>query len=109
MPTNEKLRPDEASEKLYSAILSLRSAEECRSFFSDLLTPQELLTLAQRLEVAQMLCDGCTYEKIRTRVSASSSTITRVSTELQYGAGGYRLVLDRLAQMGADEENIKKE
>ena len=43
-----------------------------------------------------MLSEGKTYEAIRAEISTSSSTITRVNTELRYGSGGYRLVLDRL-------------
>lgn len=97
MQTSNRTTPDDAEERLYSAILSLRDREECRRFLKDLLTPQEISTLAQRLQVAQMLCDGCTYEKIRAEVSVSSCTITRISTELQYGTGGYRTVLERVA------------
>ena len=41
--------------------------------------------------------NGETYEKIRSQASVSSSTITRISTELQYGSGGYRAVLGRLS------------
>lgn len=98
MPTRDRNKPSEASERLYGAMLSLRDEEECRRFFSDLLTPQELSTLALRLQVAQMLSEGYTYEKIRAQVSTSSCTITRISTELQYGTGGYRMVLERLAR-----------
>lgn len=110
MPKADRNAPgvtNEAVEMLCEAFLSLRDGEECRSFFRDLLTPQELSTLAQRLQVARMLCEGCTYDSIRAQIATSSCTITRVSTELQYGAGGYRMVLARLAQR--DEAESKKE
>lgn len=87
---------NENMEELFEAILSLRDVEECRAFFSDLCTMQELVLLSQRLQVAKLLLAGETYEKIRSQVSVSSSTITRISTELQYGSGGYRAVLSRL-------------
>ena len=67
-------------------------------FFGDLLTIQELSAFAQRLQVARMLSEGKTYETIRAEIATSSSTITRVNTELRYGSGGYKLVLDRLSQ-----------
>ena len=35
---------------------------------------------------------------VRSQVPVSSSTITRINTELRYGSGGYEMVLDRLAQ-----------
>lgn len=83
---------------LFHAILSLQDVEECYRFFGDLLTVQELAAFAQRLQVAGMLSDGKTYETIRAEIATSSSTITRVNTELRYGSGGYKMVLDRLAQ-----------
>ena len=86
----------EAIDSLFQAILSLQDIGECYTFFSDLFTVQELTSFAQRLQVAQLLSEGCTYKMVRDQVPASSSTITRVNTELRYGSGGYQMVLDRL-------------
>jgi len=83
-------------DELFRGILTLNNVEECYTFFSDLLTIQELTAFSQRLQVARLLDEGHTYDAIRKRVSVSSSTITRINTELQYGAGGYRAVLERL-------------
>lgn len=88
----------ESIDILFHAILSLQNVEECYRFFGDLLTVQELSAFAQRLQVAQMLSDGMTYESIRGEISTSSSTITRVNTELRYGSGGYQMVLERLKE-----------
>ena len=82
----------EATDELFRGILSLRDVEECYLFFGDLFTVQELAAFSQRLQVARMLSEGKTYEAIRAEISTS----TRVNTELRYGSGGYRLVLDRL-------------
>ena len=87
---------NDSIDQLFRGILALRDEEECYRFFGDLLTVQELSAFAQRLQVARMLSEGKTYEAIRAEISTSSSTITRVNTELRYGSGGYRLVLDRL-------------
>ncbi len=86
----------ESIDQLFHAILSLQDLDECYRFFGDLLTVQELSAFAQRLQVAGMLSDGKTYEAIRAEIATSSSTITRVNTELRYGSGGYRMVLERL-------------
>lgn len=86
---------------LLQVILSLKDIEECRAFFCDLCTMQELMSFAQRVQVAKRLLAGDTYDAIRGQVPVSSATITRVNTALQYGSGGYRAVLGRLAQ--ADE------
>lgn len=94
MPINEKLR-DEMTDKLFEAILSLSSVEECYQFFEDIATIGEIKALAQRLEVAKMLDAGMTYEDIVASTGASTATISRVKKCLNYGADGYRLVLER--------------
>lgn len=87
---------NDSIDQLFRAILSLQDLDECYCFFGDLLTVQELSAFAQRLQVARMLSEGKTYETIRGEIATSSSTITRVNTELRYGSGGYQMVLDRL-------------
>lgn len=98
-----KVKRSQEADELFQAMLTLNSVDECYTFFSDLLTVQELKALSQRLLVARMLADGSTYEAIRQQVPASSSTITRINTELRYGSGGYQMVLDRLAQDGGQQ------
>ena len=51
---NKKLQTA-AVDQLFDAILSLENKEECYSFFEDLCTINELLSLSQRYEVASML------------------------------------------------------
>ena len=66
---------------------------------------QELSAFALRLRVARILTEGCTCDRIHERCAVSSGTITRINTELQYGAGGYHLVLKQLneaREAGAD-------
>ena len=57
---NKKIRTD-AVDHLFEAILCLQNKEECYSFFEDLCTVNELLSLSQRFEVASMLRDKKTY------------------------------------------------
>jgi len=95
MPRIRNDRSD-SIDTLFRAILSLQSVEECYCFFGALLTVPALASFAQRLQVARMLSDGMTYESIRSEIATSSSTITRVNTELRYGSGGYKMVLERL-------------
>lgn len=95
MPMNEKLR-DETTDRLFQAILTLRSVEECYRFFEDIATISEIKALAQRLEVAKLLDAGMTYEDIVAATGASTATISRVKKCLHYGADGYRLALERL-------------
>ena len=95
MSVNEKLR-NRLNDQLFEAILSLNSMEECYEFFEDICTVNELRSLAQRLEVARMLKEGVSYEKIVAVTGASTATISRVKRCLVYGADGYKKILARL-------------
>lgn len=92
---NNKLK-DEYTDKLFEAILELRSLEECYNFFEDLGTISEIKAFAQRFAVARMLTEKKTYKEIHEKTGASEATISRVNRSLNYGADGYRLILDRL-------------
>ena len=90
-------RTDENLKLLYKAVLTLETESECAAFFEDLCTPQELSAIAQRLNVASMLTDGCVYNKIVEATGASTATISRVNKTLNYqAAGGYKVVFDRM-------------
>ena len=82
--------------KLYSAIKALKTEDECSAFFDDICTVQEIEALAQRLEVACQLLEGKSYVDINKSTGASTATICRVSKCLNYGAGGYKTVIDRM-------------
>ena len=94
---NSKLK-NEAVDALFEAILTLKSVEECYTFFEDACTINELLSLSQRFEVAKMLRAGCTYLEIAEKTGASTATISRVNRCLNYGNDGYDLVLERLKE-----------
>lgn len=87
---------NEAVDSLFDAILTLESKEECYSFFEDLCTVNELLSLSQRFEVASMLRDKRTYLEIAEKTGASTATISRVNRSLNYGSDGYELVFNRM-------------
>ena len=86
---------NEQTDTVSRAFLSLSSIEECYELFEDLLTIKELQSLSQRLEVARLLNAGATFSEIVEETGASTATIGRVNRALNYGAGGYKLVLGR--------------
>ena len=51
----------EAIDLLFDAILTLENREECYTFFEDVCTINELLSLTQRFEVAKMLREQSSY------------------------------------------------
>ena len=79
----------EAVDHLFDAILCLQNREECYTFFEDVCTVNELLSLSQRFEVAGMLRDQKTYLDIAEKTGASTATISRVNRSLNYGNDGY--------------------
>lgn len=83
-------------DELFDAILSLKNKEECYRFFEDLCTIKEIQSIAQRLEVAKLLTLKKTYAEIENKTGASTATISRVNRSLNYGAEGYKIVLERM-------------
>ena len=101
---NKKLH-SEAVDQLFEAILCLKNKEECYTFFEDVCTINELLSLSQRFEVAKMLREKRTYLEISEKTGASTATISRVNKCLVYGSDGYRKMLDRLKEDETAEES----
>ena len=91
----ESKMKSEATDHLFRAILSQKTEEECYRFFDDLCTFGEILAMTQRYQVAEELYNGKTFSAISEKIGVSSTTITRVNRCLNYGADGYRTVLDR--------------
>ncbi len=83
------------SEELYTAILSLKTLDESKRFFRDLLTEEEIEEFSKRWQVARMLDEGIPYTTIQEKTGLSSTTVARISRWLKKGTEGYRLVLDR--------------
>jgi TrpR-related protein YerC/YecD len=83
---------------LFEAILTLKTVEECYTFFEDACTIKEIMEISQRLKAARMLRDGVNYVDISKETGMSTATISRVNKCLEYGNGGYNTVLDRLEE-----------
>ena len=100
---SKKLRT-EAVDHLFDAILSLQNKEECYTFFEDVCTVNELLSLSQRFEVAKMLRDQKTYLDIAEKTGASTATISRVNRSLNYGNDGYDIVFSRINDIDKEQK-----
>ena len=92
---SKKIRTTEV-DHLFDAILTLKDKEECYTFFEDVCTVNELLSISQRFEVALMLREGRTYLDISEETGASTATISRVNRSLNYGNDGYDMALKRM-------------
>ncbi len=89
------MRSDQLT-RLFEAVLTLESVEDCYRFFEDVCTIKELQDLSQRFHIASLLDEGLNYQAIARRVETSSTTISRVNHCLNYGSGGYRAALRKL-------------
>lgn len=96
--TKSTIATKEKSDRLYRAILTLKTEEECYNFFQDLCTISEMRAMEQRYEVAALLDSGMIYSEILSQTGASSATISRVNRSLINGAGGYDVVLERMKE-----------
>ncbi len=85
-------------DRLFKAIKSLRSIDECRSFFQDICTPAELQAIKDRWSVADCLNQGYTYREINNLTGVSLTTIGRVARFLSDGSGGYQTALKRTSK-----------
>ena len=86
------------TDQLCAALLVPRDAAEMRRLLTDLLTPAELRTLAERWHVARLL-DGTdlSYREIHEATGVSTTTVVRVARFLrQEPHQGYRRTIDAL-------------
>ena len=89
---------DKQIDGFFEALSVLETKEEYYRFFEDVCTVVELKAIAQRFEVAKMLSEDKIYADIAKDPGASTATSSRVKKCLNYGADGYKLVLDKLAK-----------
>ena len=90
-------------DRLFKAILSLETVEDCYNFFEDACTVKEILDIAQRLKAAEMLKNGENYVVVSKTTGMSTATISRVNKCLEYGSGGYKKVIEKLEK----EDGVK--
>ncbi|MBR3178132.1 MAG: hypothetical protein IKF49_01370 [Clostridia bacterium] len=88
----------ESLANLYRAITMIENEDEMEAFLTDLCTIKELQDMAQRLSAAKMLKNGENYLNIASEIGISTATISRVSRALNYGTGGYDMVLEKLKE-----------
>ncbi|OGK22139.1 hypothetical protein A2866_04200 [Candidatus Roizmanbacteria bacterium RIFCSPHIGHO2_01_FULL_39_8] len=75
------------------AFSRLKTKEQISNFIRDLLTLPEIEEFANRLEIARLLLEGGSYQRIAKRIGVSTTTVTRVAHWLFKGCGGYWKVL----------------
>lgn len=87
---------DDQMQQLFSAVLLLRTKQECKKFMRDLCTLNELKVMSQRWQAVLSLKKGESYREISKKTGLSTATVTRIALWLHNGEGGYELILNRL-------------
>jgi TrpR-related protein YerC/YecD len=87
---------DESVKDLFIALLSLKTVDECYALLEDLCTPNELLSIAQRFQVGEMLKENRTYKEISKVTGASTTTISRVNRLLNDDKHGIEMAYERI-------------
>lgn len=90
-----KRTPPKDIDELFQAILTLRTTDEAKAFFRDLLTESEIREVAKRWKAARMLAAGIPYTHIIDETGLSSTTVARVAQWVKKGTGGYQLAINR--------------
>ena len=94
---------NDSTDVLCKALLSLKTQEECYAFLVDICTIKELLEMSQRLSVAKLLSQGMSYAQISQKTGVSTATISRISRCIEYGNGGYKMIIERLQEGEKDD------
>ena len=87
-----------STDRLMETICKLDNVEDCYRFFEDLCTIKELQDMSQRLDAAALLDKGVSYKAIMEELNISSATVSRVNRCLNYGEGGYRTAIAKMAE-----------
>lgn len=88
---------------LMHAISLIQNAEEALQFFTDLCTPTELEAMADRWQVVPLLQQKVPYRTIHEQTGVSVATITRIARCMQFGSGGYHLMMKRSEKLNQSQ------
>lgn len=84
------------TEDLFEAVLALKTKDECRRFFRDLCTLEEVADMADRWQMVKMIIKDIPYRVIAKKLAVSTTTVARVANWINNGMGGYQLAVKRL-------------
>ncbi len=81
--------------EFYTMVSLLKTRDEAKNFFKDLLTLSEVVMISRRIQAAKMMLEGETYETISNKLKMSTTTIMQVERWLNNGFGGYKNIIRR--------------
>lgn len=81
---------------LYDIMSKLKTLEEVKSFFKDILTSTEIRMLKRRWHIAELLSQGLDVRTVAYNSKTSTQTVSKIKKILEEGRGGLRLAIDRM-------------
>lgn len=99
---HDRIRTPEV-DQLLETFASIDDPDQIYALLQDLCTVREIQDMSQRLSVACLLAEGEHYSAIQEQTGISATTISRVSKALNYGADGYRIALQVLGKLPAED------
>lgn len=90
MPT-----PPRHLSELYTLFAAVETEREAKMLLEDILTPQEIASIAERWQLIQELHKGTPQRDIARKLNVSISKITRGSRVLKFGQGGIQYFLKK--------------
>lgn len=92
---------------LWTSIAALKSRDEVKNFFKDLLSESESIMLSRRIMIAKHLLEGLTYDEIKVRLKVGDGNIAKVHDWLVSGFGGYEKAIKEFNRT-LDKRGINK-
>jgi TrpR-related protein YerC/YecD len=75
--------------EFFEIVTNLKTKKNVIDFFIGIMTPSELLMIARRIQIAEMIIKEKNYDQIRKELKVSNQTITKVYGWLYDGNDGF--------------------
>lgn len=95
--------------EFYSVVALLKTRDEAKRFFKDLLTLSEVVMISRRIQAAMMLLEEKTYDEIKKELKIGATTISQVERWLFDGFGGYKEILNKHKDNKTKNKSTKSE
>lgn len=96
-------------DRLAKIVATIRKEDEARYFIERLLTESEVVMLFRRMQVAEMLVGGLTYEQIRRKLGVGISTIRSIDGWLSDAAFEYHQIREHQKQVIRSAKNRREQ
>jgi len=74
-------------EQLSKLLFSIKKEQELRNFLEDILTPQEIIEIGERIHLCRQLFQGKTQREIAEDLGISVTTVNRGARMIKFGTG----------------------